>query len=260
MSSCDRHRDPQCRPVWLTACAAAVLLVSQASARADQLLPWTDPWTVTFNQTIPLGNKPAVFDGIDPIWYCGTAAQSCEADEGPLRAAFRYTWDWNTVSPLAAAGSIQLRADDYYALYVNRRLAGSNWLDTLPADGFATHDFGSLLNLDGSNEILVFACDGRSTDNSGIAALPVLGPDLMLGWQGCPNRSPLGNHYLLVNGQVSLFSSQVGVDPVRQSLRGGEPSDWQVSAVPEPGSLALALAALAAAWLPRRRQVAQTSA
>ncbi len=238
-------------------CAGALALAASVPAQAGPA-PWTAPWEVTFNHTaLPLGPVPAVFGGATPMWHCGDEnVQTCEADTGPLRAAFRFRFEWEDVERPYVFGNIQLRADDHYALYVNRQLVGANWLETLGTEGYDHWDLDAYLRPGAANEILVFACDGRPTDNPGLSPPPVLGSSLASGWGGCLQPSDRFNRYLLVSGVVSQSAfSGMGPD-ARYSLRGGEqfgsPS-WEVTTVPAPGTLPLLLGLLPGALLARRR-------
>lgn len=237
------------------AVVAAMGLFSQSPAFADpwtNLTPWTDPWPVTFNQTTyPLGTMPAIFGNINPMWYCGDEnINSCEADTGPLLAAFRYQFAFPVVERPYIYGDISIRADDYYSLYINNKLIGFNWLDLIdPQVGYDHYDISNYLKSGSANEILIFACDGRLTDNSESP-----GPIASNGWGSCTTPSLRGNHYLLVEGLVSQAGYSGLATPTTFNLRGGEPSNWQVSTVPEPGTLALILPAMLLSFRLTRKQ------
>jgi hypothetical protein len=229
-------------------CCAALALPAQAA-----LTPWTAASTLTFPDTEA---PPPVGDLIqnssaEYLWYCGQGVPSCRGDRGPTQVEFRNVFQMPALRSGYFAASISLLADDYYALYVNGQLVGSNWLDDVLATTNPvadTYDIAGYLLSDISNEIQVFACDGYPPGTNATDRLPP-GATPSGGWAGCTTPSNRVNHWLLVDGSVVPTNSNFPTQLV--SLRGAEGSNWEVRAVPEPATLPLLLAAVAI--LSRRR-------
>lgn len=221
------------REMFGTACIAVLTIGSVPSAVAGVFTDWADTAVVTSSSLRPTSEYiPGT--SAEYMWYCGPSMPACDARSGATAVQFKmsFTLPAETGYRLYSYGSISLVADDYFALYINQKLVKESWLDDLNA--ITTIDLAPYLQLGSSYTVDIFACDGSKV--SGKAA----GATADGGFDGCANVSQRGNHWLLVDGgYVVEYNTPGGAVVASVGFRSGEPSSWQVRAVPEPASGAL---------------------
>jgi len=213
-----------------------IFFVPQAnSAMTD----WTTSSTLTFEPYLSPPPPDDIISGTSAeyMWYCQGNVTNCSGDQGPNQVEFRYqfTLPANVFKPYVVA-NITLLADDYFSLYVNGALKGYQWLDdSTNATTPVSFDIASDLKLGQANEILIFACNGYPPSPRISAGSTPAG-----GWDGCTSPSTRFNNWLLVDGGITVSPDSGFGNPIYQtSLRSGEPSNWEVRAVPEPSSILL---------------------
>jgi len=229
--------------------------------------------TITPGVVYTQGGMPADHYGLDAdyMWNCG-GAETCAPTQGPNRAIFEQTFNVqknlpypqffygtgavNPADPLNRF-ALSVMADDYFAVYVNRKLLGWSWLNdgaSANAPNFSDEPSNWTMAelfpflVDGKNVIDIFACNGRTSDNLDQGKVP--GATAEAGFAGCTTPSSYGNNWLLVqggfvqqdnapgghvNGAVRFVSGNGSDDNVHQT---------EFAVIPEPASIVLLLTGL----------------
>lgn len=220
--------------MFAAACVATVatLGVTQ-SAVAGVFTDWDVPGVVTSSSLSPVSDYMPN-SGAEYMWYCGPSASTCDATSGATAVQFQMSFSLpaETGDRLYRYGSISIVADDYFALYINKKLVTESWLDDRNAATSINLD--PYLLLGQTYTIDIFACDGYK------AAGKSAGVTADGGFDGCANTEQRVNHWLLVDGTYTVeYNTPGGAVLAQADFRSGEYSSWQVRAVPEPASGAL---------------------
>jgi hypothetical protein len=247
------------------------LILASAGVRAGpELQPWVDAGEATFPSPVEVTAADMGFISSQFMWYCAGKIE-CPGTSGTTTAAFQRQFNLPSLQRPFVRGSITILADDYFSLYINNSFVGSEWLDNrylngkyeidingnfiLDANGnpifipavpvtYNLAQFYDYLNFGGINTISIFACDGYPPIPN---ITPALGSPTSGGFDGCPQPSQRGNHWLLVQGNIEESQNggngpYLGINNLDSGANfgGGNEFGWLVSsAVPEPATLPL---------------------
>lgn len=220
--------------MFVAACVATLAtLGGTQSAMAGVFTDWVAPGVVTSSSLHPVSDYiPG--SSAEYMWYCDPSAATCDATSGATAVQFQMSFSLpaDTGYRLYRYGSISIVADDYFALYINKKLVTESWLDDQNAATTINLDpyllFGQTYTID------IFACDGHKVAGKSAGATADGGFD------GCANTERRANHWLLVDGSYTVeYNTPGGAVLAQADFRSGDLSSWQVRAVPEPASGAL---------------------
>lgn len=247
---------------------ACVLLLAMIITTQVYATRWT-PW-IKASEVYPDGApvpgtdvkiKPAdLHPDLGPfMWYCAGGSAECPDEKNNL-VHFQYRFDtkdflWKEEQALGIHsfdGGIQ--ADDFFALYINGKLALHNWLDDLAPAPKGAREPVSFNHLGGvklgANVIDIIACDGYPPDPRIIP-----GPSLDQANIACPQPSDRENNYVTFFADVTL--NLEGDEISHNWIFSG--SEWDARALPEPATISLVFAGFMGIFLRRRIKLTQVA-
>lgn len=253
---------------WSLMVQACVLLLAMIITTQVYATRWT-PW-IKASEVYPDGAdgpggkiKPADLDpNLGPfMWYCAGGSAECPDEKNNL-VHFQYRFDTKDFLQEGQQAldihemEVTIQADDFFALYINSKLALHSWLDDLDpmlggqgAKEPLEDRVGGFLNL-GSNVIDIIACDGYPPDPRIIP-----GPSLDQANIACPQPSDRVNSYVTFFADVTL--NLEGGDISHNWIFSG--SEWDARALPEPGTISLVFAGFMGIFLRRRIKLTQVT-
>lgn len=247
-------------------CLISLIMISTTQVNATRWTPWIGASEVYPNGAPIPGDGVVTPGGIDPklgpfMWYCAGDLAECP-DEKTNFVHFQYRFDTKDFLREGEQAldihemEVTIQADDFFAMYINGRLALHSWLDDLDpipegqgAKKPLEDRLGGFLNL-GSNVIDIIACDGYPP-----AHRIIPGPSLDQASIACPHPSDRVNNYVTFFADVTLNLQQGDEIYIGHNLILSG-TEWDVRAdLPEPTSISLITIGFLGIFLRRRTKL-----